>query len=278
MNDLRQPTTNTLVPMVVEQTNRGERAYDIFSRLLKERIIFLTGPIFDEVASLVCAQLLYLESENPKKDIAFYINSPGGLVSAGLAIYDTMQYVKPDINTLCIGQAASMGALLLTGGAKGKRHCLPHARILIHQPLGGFEGPAADVDIHAKEILHARERLNEILSKHTGQPLKRIQTDTDRDRFMDAEAAVEYGLIDRVLEGPMDNNGTKPADSHKKEDAPSDGGDEEEPGKTKRDGIDARYVRRQAPPLQFLWQVEGDGQEVHLRPLRLHLQRVYFPL
>ena len=187
------------VPMVIETSPRGERAYDIYSRLLKERLIFVVGPVEDGVANVIIAQLLYLESENPDKDIHLYINSPGGPVSAGLAIYDTMQYVKPDISTLCIGQAASMGALLLTGGAKGKRHCLPHARILIHQPLGGFEGPAADVDIHANEILHARERLKEILSKHTGQPLQRIQADTDRDRFMDARAAVEYGLIDAVF-------------------------------------------------------------------------------
>ena len=186
--------------MVIETSPRGERAYDIYSRLLKERLIFVVGPVEDEIANVVIAQLLYLESENPDKDIYLYINSPGGPVSAGLAIYDTMQYVKPDINTLCIGQAASMGALLLTGGAKGKRHCLPHARILIHQPLGDFHGPAADIDIHAKEILHARERLNEILSKHTGQPLKRVRADTDRDRFMDAREAVEYGLIDAVFE------------------------------------------------------------------------------
>jgi len=188
------------VPMVIESSPRGERAYDIYSRLLKERLIFLVGPVEDEIANVIIAQLLYLESENPDKDIHFYINSPGGPVSAGLAIYDTMQYVKPEISTLCIGQAASMGALLLTAGAKGKRHCLPHARILIHQPLGSFEGPAADVDIHAREILHARERLNEILSKHTGQSVKRIQADTDRDRFMDAREAVAYGLIDAVLE------------------------------------------------------------------------------
>ncbi len=186
--------------MVVESSPWGERAYDIYSRLLKERLVFLVGPIADEIANVVIAQLLYLESENPDKDIHLYINSPGGPVSAGLAMYDTMQYVKPDISTLCIGQAASMGALLLTGGAKGKRHCLPHARILIHQPLGGFEGPAVDVGIHAKEILHARERLNGILSKHTGQPLKRIQADTERDRFMGGQEAVAYGLIDKVFE------------------------------------------------------------------------------
>ena len=188
------------VPMVIEASPRGERAYDIYSRLLKERLIFVVGPVEDEIANVVIAQLLYLESDNPDKDVHLYINSPGGPVSAGLAIYDTMQYVKPDIDTLCIGQAASMAALLLTGGAKGKRHCLPNARILIHQPLGGFQGPAADIDIHAREILHAREQLNEILSKHTGQPLKRVQADTDRDRFMDAREAVEYGLVDAVFE------------------------------------------------------------------------------
>jgi len=185
--------------MVIETSPRGERAYDIYSRLLKERLVFVVGPVEDDIANVVIAQLLYLESDNPDKDIHLYINSPGGPVSAGLAIYDTMQYVKPDINTLCIGQAASMAALLLTGGAKGKRHCLPNARILIHQPLGGFQGPAADIDIHAREILHAREQLNEILSKHTGQSLKRVQADTDRDRFMDAQEAVEYGLIDTVF-------------------------------------------------------------------------------
>ncbi len=185
--------------MVIETSPRGERAYDIYSRLLKERLVFVVGPVEDDIANVVIAQLLYLESDNPDKDIHLYINSPGGPVSAGLAIYDTMQYVKPDINTLCIGQAASMAALLLTGGAKGKRHCLPNARILIHQPLGGFHGPAADIDIHAREILHAREQLNEILSKHTGQSLKRVQADTDRDRFMDAQEAVEYGLIDAVF-------------------------------------------------------------------------------
>ncbi len=186
--------------MVIESSPRGESAYDIYSRLLKERLVFLVGPIADEIANVVIAQLLYLESENPDKDIHLYINSPGGTVSAGLVIYDTMQYVKPDISTLCIGQAASMGALLLAGGAKGKRHSMPHARILIQQPLGGFDGPAADVDIHAREILHTRERLNEILSKHTGQPLKRVRADTDRDRFMDAREAVAYGLIDAVFE------------------------------------------------------------------------------
>lgn len=188
-----------LVPIVVEQSARGERSYDIYSRLLKERVVFLCGPVEDVVANLVIAQLLFLESENPDKDIHLYINSPGGVVSAGLAIYDTMQFVKSDVSTMCVGQAASMGALLLAGGAKGKRFCLPHSRILIHQPLGGFQGQASDIDIHAKEILKTRERLNEILAEHTGQPLERIQTDTDRDRFMGGDEAVEYGLIDQVL-------------------------------------------------------------------------------
>ena len=188
-----------LVPMVVEQSARGERAYDIYSRLLKERVIFLVGPVEDHVANLIVAQLLFLESENPDKDIHLYINSPGGLVSAGLAVYDTMQFVKPDVSTMCVGQAASMGALLLAGGAKGKRHALPHSRIMIHQPLGGFQGQASDIDIHAKEILKVRGRLNEILAQHTGQPIERIQQDTDRDNFMGGEEAVEYGLIDAVL-------------------------------------------------------------------------------
>ena len=188
-----------LVPMVVEQSARGERAYDIYSRLLKERVIFLVGPVEDYTANLVVAQLLFLESENPDKDIHFYINSPGGAVTAGLAIYDTMQFIKPDVSTLCIGQAASMGALLLAGGAAGKRFCLPHSRVMIHQPLGGFQGQASDIDIHAREILLIRERLNTILSKHTGQPLERIQADTDRDNFMGANDAKEYGIIDEVL-------------------------------------------------------------------------------
>ncbi len=188
-----------LVPMVVEQSSRGERAYDIFSRLLKERVIFLVGPVEDHMANLVVAQILFLESENPDKDIHLYINSPGGSVSAGLSIYDTMQFVKPDISTMCVGQAASMGALLLAGGAKGKRYALPHARIMIHQPLGGFQGQATDIDIHAREILRTRDRLNEILVKHTGQPMEKIQADTDRDFFMSAAEAVEYGLIDQVM-------------------------------------------------------------------------------
>ena len=188
-----------LVPMVVEQTARGERAYDIYSRLLKERVVFIVGPIEDQVANLVVAQLLYLESENPDKDIHLYINSPGGAVSSGLSIYDTMQFVKPDISTICVGQAASMGAVLLAGGANGKRFCLPHSRVMIHQPIAGFQGQASDIDIHAREVLQTRDRLNSLLAKHTGQPLKRIQKDTDRDHFLSGEEAVEYGLIDTVL-------------------------------------------------------------------------------
>jgi ATP-dependent Clp protease protease subunit len=193
-------TAMQLVPMVVEQTARGERAYDIYSRLLKERLIFVVGPVEDHMANLVVAQLMFLESENPEKDIALYINSPGGIVSAGLAIYDTMQFVKPDITTICIGQAASMGAVLLAGGAKGKRYCLPHSRVMIHQPLGGFQGQATDIEIHTREILETRERLNHILSRHTGQTLDKIKIDTDRDNFMSAEAAKGYGLVDHVLE------------------------------------------------------------------------------
>jgi len=189
-----------LVPMVVEQTARGERAYDIYSRLLKERVIFIVGPIEDHMANLVVAQLLFLESENPEKDIALYINSPGGSVSAGLSIYDTMQFIKPDVSTMCIGQAASMGAVLLAGGTKGKRLSLPHSRMMIHQPLAGFQGQASDIDIHAREVLLTRERLNRILSKHTGQSIDQIQHDTDRDNFMGGDAAVAYGLIDRVIE------------------------------------------------------------------------------
>ncbi|MCP5159538.1 MAG: ATP-dependent Clp endopeptidase proteolytic subunit ClpP [Gammaproteobacteria bacterium] len=188
-----------LVPIVVEQTARGERAYDIYSRLLKERVVFLIGPVEDYAANLVVAQLLFLEAENPDKDIHLYINSPGGSVSAGLAIYDTMQFIKPDISTMCVGQAASMGALLLTGGTKGKRFCLPHSRIMIHQPLGGFQGQASDIDIHAREILLVRDRLNRILARHTAQPVERIAVDTDRDNFMGGAEAVEYGLIDAVL-------------------------------------------------------------------------------
>ncbi len=188
-----------LVPMVVEQTARGERSYDIYSRLLKERVIFLVGQVEDYMANLVVAQLLFLESENPDKDIHLYINSPGGSVTAGMAIYDTMQFIKPDVSTMCIGQAASMGSLLLTGGAAGKRYCLPHSRVMIHQPLGGFQGQASDFDIHAREILTIREKLNKILSHHTGQDMQKIQTDTDRDNFLSAQESVEYGLIDKVL-------------------------------------------------------------------------------
>jgi ATP-dependent Clp protease protease subunit len=189
-----------LVPMVIEQTARGERAYDIYSRLLKERVIFVVGPVEDHMANLVVAQLLFLESENPDKDIHLYINSPGGVVTSGLSIYDTMQFIKPDVSTICVGQAASMGAVLLAGGAKGKRFCLPHSRMMIHQPLGGFQGQASDIDIHAKEILQVRERLNQILAKHTGQSMERVGQDTDRDRFMSGPDAVAYGLIDSVLE------------------------------------------------------------------------------
>ena len=199
MTDARDISMNTLVPMVVEQTNRGERAYDIFSRLLKERIIFLTGPIHDFVASLICAQLLYLESENPAKDIAFYINSPGGVVTSGLAIYDTMQYIRPDISTVCIGQAASAGSLLLMAGTKDKRYSLPNSKIMVHQPSGGFEGQAADIEIHAREILNTRGRLNEIYAKHTGQDLAVIEDAMDRDKFMSPEEAQEFGLIDHVV-------------------------------------------------------------------------------
>ncbi len=188
-----------LVPMVVEQTARGERSYDIYSRLLKERVVFLVGPVEDNVANLIVAQLLFLESENPDKDIHLYINSPGGSVSAGLAIYDTMQFIKPNVSTMCIGQAASMGALLLTGGAKDKRYALPHSRVMIHQPLGGFQGQATDIDIHAREILKVRERLNDIMASHTGQPLDKIQLDTERDNFMSSQEAAAYGLIDEVL-------------------------------------------------------------------------------
>ncbi len=196
MNEIK---AQTLVPMVVEQTARGERAYDIYSRLLKERVVFITGPIEDYGSNLVVAQLLFLESENPDKDISIYINSPGGSVTAGLSVYDTMQFIKPDVSTICVGQAASMGAVLLAGGAKGKRYCLPHSRMMIHQPLGGFQGQAADFEIHAREILAVRERLNRILAKHTGQTLKKLETDTDRDRFMDADEAIKYGLVDSIL-------------------------------------------------------------------------------
>ncbi len=205
-NQMSDPMNLGLVPMVVEQTARGERAFDIYSRLLKERVIFCVGPIEDHMANLIVAQLLFLESENPDKDIHLYINSPGGSVTSGMAIYDTMQFIKPAVSTMCIGQAASMGALLLTGGAKGKRYCLPHSRVMIHQPLGGFQGQASDIEIHAREILLIRERLNEILARHTGQPLEKIAEDTERDNFMSAEESAEYGLIDEVL-GERENIG-----------------------------------------------------------------------
>jgi ATP-dependent Clp protease protease subunit len=188
-----------LIPIVIEQSPRGERAYDIYSRLLKERIVFLGGIVDDDIANLIIAQFLFLEAEDPKRDVTLYINSPGGIVTAGLAIYDTMQYIRPDVSTLCLGQAASMGAMLLAAGAKGKRYTLPNARILIHQPMGGFQGQATDVDIHAREILRLRQRLNEILAAHTGQPLVRIQEDTERDFFMNGEEAGEYGLVDEVI-------------------------------------------------------------------------------
>ena len=199
-----------LVPMVVEQTARGERAYDIYSRLLKDRVVFIVGAIDDNVANVIVAQLLFLESENPDKDIHLYINSPGGIVTAGLSIYDTMQFIKPDVSTICIGQAASMGSLLLAGGAKGKRHCLPHSRIMIHQPSGGFQGQASDIDIHAREVLKLRERLNAILAKHTGQPIETIAQDSDRDNFMDGEMAVKYGLIDSILKNRVEKSAPEP--------------------------------------------------------------------
>jgi len=194
-----EPQGLGLIPMVIEQSGRGERAYDIYSRLLKERVVFLVGPVTEITANLIVAQLLFLESENPDKDISFYINSPGGMVSAGLAIYDTMQFVKPNVSTLCVGQAASMGALLLAAGTKGKRHCLPNSRVMIHQPMGGFQGQASDVEIHAKEILFLKGRLTEIMAKHTGQELKAVERDTDRDNFLSAEQAVSYGIVDKVL-------------------------------------------------------------------------------
>ena len=194
------PVNSGLVPMVVEQSARGERAYDIYSRLLKERVIFIVGEVEDHMSNLIVAQLLFLESENPDKDIHLYINSPGGSVTAGMAIYDTMQFIKPDVSTICMGQACSMGAFLLTAGAQGKRFCLPNSRVMIHQPLGGFRGQASDIAIHAQEILKIRSRLNECMAKHTGQPLERVEKDTDRDNFMGAEEARQYGLIDAVLE------------------------------------------------------------------------------
>ena len=194
-----EPRGLGLVPMVIEQSGRGERAYDIYSRLLKERVVFLVGPVTEVTANLIVAQLLFLESENPDKEISFYINSPGGSVSDGLAIYDTMQFVKPSVSTLCIGQAASMGALLLAAGAKGKRFCLPNSRVMIHQPMGGFQGQASDIEIHAREILNRKAKLNEILAKHTGQDLKTIERDTDRDNFLSGEQALSYGIVDKVL-------------------------------------------------------------------------------
>ncbi len=199
-NRVWEPQNLGLIPMVVEQSGRGERAYDIYSRLLKDRVIFLVGPVNDASANLVVAQLLFLESENPDKDIFLYINSPGGSVTAGMAIYDTMQFIKPDVSTLCIGQAASMGSFLLAAGTPGKRVCLPNSRVMIHQPMGGFQGQASDIEIHAKEILYLRQRLNQMLAKHTGQPIKTIEKDTDRDNFMSAEEAVKYGLVDKVLD------------------------------------------------------------------------------
>jgi len=197
--EMDEPEGLGLIPMVIEQSGRGERAYDIYSRLLKERVIFLVGPISDGMANLIVAQLLFLESENPDKDIHLYINSPGGSVSAGMAIYDTMQFIKPNVSTLCTGLAASMGSFLLAAGEKGKRYCLPNSRVMIHQPSGGFSGQASDIEIHAKEVLYLKKRLNEMLAKHTGQPIETIERDSDRDRFMSAEDAVKYGLIDRVL-------------------------------------------------------------------------------
>ncbi|MGB0571985.1 MAG: ATP-dependent Clp endopeptidase proteolytic subunit ClpP [Alphaproteobacteria bacterium] len=212
MANYEEPRMNALVPMVVEQTNRGERAYDIYSRLLKERIIFLTGPVGDEVASVICAQLLFLEAENPNKDISFYINSPGGVVTSGLSIYDTMQYIRPDVATLCVGQAASMGSLLLAGGAKGKRFALPNARIMVHQPSGGFQGQATDIEIHAQEILKIRQRLNEIYAGHTGQSVDKIGEALERDRFYTADEAQEFGLIDEVVSSRADTDGDEESD------------------------------------------------------------------
>jgi len=209
MHNLLQETQMGLVPMVVEQTSRGERSYDIYSRLLKERVIFMVGQVEDHMANLIVAQLLFLESENPDKDIHLYINSPGGSVTAGMSIYDTMQFIKCDVSTMCIGQAASMGALLLTGGAKGKRYCLPNSRVMIHQPLGGFQGQASDIEIHAKEILTLKDKLNKIMAHHTGQDLDVIANDTDRDNFLSADEAVKYGLIDEVITSRLDKSEEK---------------------------------------------------------------------
>jgi ATP-dependent Clp protease protease subunit len=200
-----EPQGLGLIPMVIEQSGRGERAYDIYSRLLKERVVFLVGPVTEVTANVIVAQLLFLESDNPDKDISFYINSPGGSVSAGLAIYDTMQFIKPDVSTLCVGQAASMGALLLTAGAKGKRFCLPNSRVMIHQPMGGFQGQASDIEIHAKEILFLKGKLNEIMAKHTGQKIETVEKDTDRDNFLSADQSVQYGLVDKVLVSRADS-------------------------------------------------------------------------
>lgn len=207
MSTYMEPQGLGLIPMVIEQSGRGERAYDIYSRLLKERVVFLVGPVTEVTANLIVAQLLYLESENPDKDISFYINSPGGSVSDGLAVYDTMQFIKPQVSTLCIGHAASMGALLMAAGSKGKRYCLPNSRVMIHQPMGGFQGQASDVEIHAREILYLKSKLNEILAKHTGKDIKTIEQDTDRDNFLSAEQAVNYGLVDKVLVSRAENAG-----------------------------------------------------------------------
>jgi ATP-dependent Clp protease, protease subunit len=203
----QEPQALGLIPMVIEQSGRGERAYDIYSRLLKERVVFLVGPVNEMSANLIVAQLLFLESENPEKDISFYINSPGGSVSAGMAIYDTMQFIKPDVSTLCVGQAASMGAFLLAAGNPGKRFALPNSRVMIHQPMGGFQGQASDIEIHAKEILYLRQRLNELMAKHTKQDVATIERDTDRDNFLSAEESVKYGLVDRVLVSRMETGG-----------------------------------------------------------------------
>jgi ATP-dependent Clp protease protease subunit len=207
MSIYTEPQGLGLIPMVIEQSGRGERAYDIYSRLLKERVVFLVGPVTEVTANLIVAQLLFLESDNPDKDISFYINSPGGMVSAGLAIYDTIQFIKPNVSTLCVGQAASMGALLLAAGTKGKRYGLPNSRVMIHQPMGGFQGQASDVEIHAREILYLRSKLNEILARHTGQDIKTIERDTDRDNFLSAEQAVNYGLVDKVLASRTESAG-----------------------------------------------------------------------
>ncbi len=204
---MMEPQGLGLIPMVIEQSGRGERAYDIYSRLLKERVVFLVGPVNESTANVIVAQLLFLESENPDKDISFYINSPGGSVSAGLAIYDTMQFIKPDVSTLCVGQAASMGSLLLAAGAKGKRFCLPNSRVMIHQPMGGFQGQASDIEIHAKEILFLKGRLNEIMAKHSGQKIAAVEKDTDRDNFLSGDQAVNYGLVDKVLTSRADTAG-----------------------------------------------------------------------